>query len=140
MIRACPQCGSKNRVPASKLDREPKCGRCHASLGTLSEPVAVDSAGDLDELLRSSPVPVLVDFWATWCGPCLAVAPELDRLARERAGGAVVAKIDTDRLPDVAARFGVRGVPTLVLFRAGRESGRLTGAMPAAEIARRLGL
>lgn len=140
MIRQCPRCGAKNRVPASKVDREPRCGRCHAGLGLVAEPVAVGTTSELDDLVAGSPVPVLVDFWATWCGPCHAVAPELERIAREYAGDAVVAKVDTDRLPDLASRYSIRGVPTLILFRGGRESSRVSGAMPAAEIARRLGL
>jgi thioredoxin 2 len=140
MIRPCPHCGAKNRVLASKLDRAPKCGRCHAELGPIAEPVAIESAADFDGLVASSPLPVLVDFWATWCAPCRTVAPELERLARERAGQAVIAKLDTDRVPEVAGRFGIRGVPTMILFRRGQEASRVSGAMPAAEIARRVGL
>lgn len=140
MIRVCSRCGAKNRVPSNKLDGHPKCGRCHEGLGTLAEPVKIESAADFDGLVASSPLPVLVDFWATWCGPCHAVAPELEQLARERAGKAVVAKVDTEQLPDVAGRFGIRGIPTMILFRSGQEAGRVSGAMPAAEIARRVGL
>ncbi len=140
MIRLCPSCGAKNRVPAPKLDRAPKCGRCHEELGPIAEPIPIESAADFDGLVGGSPLPVLVDFWAAWCGPCHAVAPELERLARERAGEAVVAKVDTDALPEVAGRFGIRGIPTMILFRRGQEASRVSGAMPAAEIARRVGL
>ena len=140
MIRACPHCASKNRVPVSKLDRSPRCGKCHEELGPIAAPIAVESAADFDGLVASSPLPVLVDFWAAWCGPCVALAPELERLARDRAGQALVAKVDTEALPDVAGRFGIRSIPTLILFREGAEATRVSGLMPAEEIARRVGL
>jgi thioredoxin 2 len=94
----------------------------------------VAQAAEFDELVRDSPLPVLVDFWATWCGPCRAVAPELVKLASARAGRLVIAKVDTDVLADVAGRFGIRSIPTLILFRQGAEVKRLTGAMPAEAI------
>ncbi len=140
MIRVCARCGSKNRVPSPKIDRDPKCGRCHEPLGALAEPVTLESAAEFDELVQGSPVPVLIDFWADWCGPCRIVAPEMAKLAQQRAGRAVVAKVDTDRLPDVAGRYGIRGIPTMILFERGAEKARVSGAMPANEIARRLGL
>jgi thioredoxin 2 len=140
MIRACPRCASKNRVPVTKLDRSPRCGKCHEDLGPIAAPVAMESAADFDGLVRSSSLPVLVDFWAAWCGPCVALAPELERLARDHAGKALVAKVDTEALPDVAGRFGIRSIPTLILFRAGAEATRVSGLMPAEEIARRVGL
>ena len=102
--------------------------------------MALSSGADFDALIRDSPLPVLVDFWAAWCGPCRAVAPELERLASERAGHVVVAKVDTEALPDVAGRFGIRGIPTMVLFRGGSEAARVSGAMPAEAIAAQLGL
>jgi thioredoxin 2 len=140
MIRTCADCGSKNRVPSAKLDQSARCGRCHRELGALGEPIPIGSAADFDELVGGSPLPVLVDFWADWCGPCRVVAPELERLARERAGKAVIAKVDTDRLPDVAGRYDIRSIPTMVLFRGGAEAARTSGAMPAREIAERVGL
>lgn len=139
MIRACAACGSKNRVPVSRLGASARCGKCKEPLGPLAVPVPVESAADFDVLIGGS-LPVLVDFWAAWCGPCRAVAPELETLAAERAGAILVAKVDTEALPDVAGRYAIRGIPTMILFRGGREARRISGAMPAAEIARQLGL
>jgi thioredoxin len=100
----------------------------------------VKTAAEFDELVRDAPAPVLVDFWADWCGPCRAVAPELEKLAEARSGKVIVAKVDTDALPDVAGRFGIRSIPTMIVFRGGREAERLSGAMPASAIAQRLAI
>lgn len=110
------------------------------SLLPVAKPIALTSSDDFDELVRDSKTPVLVDFWAAWCGPCRMVAPELEKLAAQRQGEAVVAKVDTDAQPDLSARFGIRSIPTLVLFRDGREVRRVSGAMPASAIAAQLGL
>jgi thioredoxin len=98
------------------------------------------SAEDFDELVRQAPLPVLVDYWAEWCGPCRMVAPELEKLAKERHGKLVIAKLDTDALPEVAARFDIRSIPTMILFRNGAVAERLSGAMSAGAIAERLGI
>jgi thioredoxin len=90
--------------------------------------------------IGSGQKPMFVDFWAAWCGPCRAVAPELERLAGERAGAVVVGKVDTEALPEVASRFDIRSIPTMILFRGGRPAGRLSGAMPASQIAARLAI
>jgi len=137
MIVTCSGCGQDNRLPAPKLDRA-RCGRCKASLH--GAPIAVGSEADFDELVRGAPLPVLVDFWAEWCGPCRMVAPEIERLARDRDGQVLVAKVDTEALPAVAARFSIRSIPTMVLFSGGRESKRSSGAMPASAIASTFGL
>jgi thioredoxin 2 len=105
-----------------------------------THPVAVESGADFDELVRDSPLPVLVDFWAAWCGPCKMVAPELEKLASTRGGALVIAKVDTEALPQVAGRFGIQGIPTLILFRGGKEATRVSGAMPAAAIAAKFGI
>ncbi len=106
----------------------------------LDAPFEVPDEATFEQLVAEASVPVLVDFWAAWCGPCRMVAPELERLARDRAGKLLVAKVDTEALPQVAARFGIRGIPTMVLFDGGSERKRLTGAMPAAAIAAQLGI
>jgi thioredoxin 2 len=111
------------------------CAACKGPLLPASKPVAVESTEDFDELLRDAKAPVVVDFWAPWCGPCRAVAPEVEQLAGQRAGSVIVAKVDTDALPDVAGRYGIRSIPTIVLFRGGKEAKRVMGAMPASNIA-----
>jgi thioredoxin 2 len=140
MTRDCPACGAANRVPFDKLDKTAKCGRCKAALPPPSEPVAIQSESEFEALLAHAPAPVVVDFWAAWCGPCRAIAPELERMARDKAGKAIVAKVDTELLPQLAGRFGIRGIPTLVRFDRGRETQRVSGAMGAEQLARALAL
>jgi thioredoxin 2 len=140
MIVDCPSCERLNRVPAARIRDVAKCAACKAALLPLTSPVAVRSAEEFDELTAGSPVPVLVDFWAAWCGPCRAVAPELETIARDRSGRVVVAKVDTEALPEVAARFGIRSIPTMVLLRDGKEAQRITGAMNASAITARLSI
>jgi thioredoxin 2 len=140
MIVACPSCERLNRIPAARMSDRARCAACKAQLLPLDRPIAVRTAGDFDELVKGTSLPVLVDFWAAWCGPCRAVAPELEKLAQDRAGRVVVAKVDTDALPEVAGRFGIRSIPTLVLMRDGREARRVAGAMPASAIAQSLAI
>jgi thioredoxin 2 len=116
------------------------CAACKSSLLPLTHPVAIASKEDFDELVRDAPAPVLVDFWAAWCGPCRAVAPELEKIADKRTRDVIVAKVDTDALPDVAARYGIQSIPTMIVFRGGNEADRLSGAMPASAIEARLSL
>ena len=140
MIVACSSCSTPNRLPAARLAEKAKCASCKAPLLPLSHPVAVRSAADFDELVRDAGAPVLVDFWAAWCGPCRVVGPELEKVATQKAGKVIVAKVDTEALPEVAGRFGIRSIPTMILFRGGHEAQRVSGAMPAAAIVSSLAL
>lgn len=133
----CPSCGALNRAPADKLHEgaRPKCGKCHEPMfkGT---PVAALSAAAFDRYLTKGSLPVLVDFWAEWCGPCKMMAPMFARVAGALEPQVRLLKVDTEAVPDVAARYGIRSIPTLILFRAGREVARQPGAMDAAGIER----
>lgn len=121
----CPFCAQLNRVDLAKLGDGPRCGSCQRPL-LLDRPVKV-SGETLDPVLSGTDVPVLVDFYADWCGPCKMIAPIVDELAQERAGRSLILKVDTDRSPGITERFGIRGIPTLIAFRKGKESGRHVG-------------
>ena len=140
MIRKCPSCGTKNRIPTPRLDQAARCGKCKTQISPADKPHEVTSDAEFDEIISGSPIPVLVDFWAEWCGPCRAVAPELEKLSGQHVGGLVVLKVDTESLPSIASRFGIQGIPTMVLFRGAREVTRISGAQPASAIEAQLGL
>ncbi len=107
---------------------------------TIDAPVVAGSAAEFDEVIAGSPLPVVVDFWAAWCGPCRMVAPELERLAKDHAGEVVVVKVDTEAVPEVAARYGIRSIPTFIRFDRARETKRASGAMRAEQLANALGV
>ena len=119
IIRTCSHCQQKNRVAGKNLSRTGVCGACKTPLPPLAEPLSVDSAL-FDEIVQSAAVPVLVDFWADWCGPCKAAAPEVARTARDMAGKALVLKVDTEAQPQLSARFAVRGIPNFVVLAGGK--------------------
>ncbi len=133
MIRTCPQCGARNRVPARHLASTGRCGSCRASLPPLAEPLEVDAA-EFDEIVSAARVPVLVDFWAEWCGPCKMAAPEVAKAATNLAGRAVVLKVDSDRNAAVAGRYGVRSIPNFAVFNGGSLVWQQAGLMRHAQL------
>jgi thioredoxin 2 len=129
LLVSCANCATANRVPQARLADEPKCGKCGATL-LEDKPVEL-TAERFDGFLSRNSLPVVVDFWADWCGPCHAMAPAFARVAAEQKTRARFAKVDTERAQPVAARFGIRSIPTLIMFRDGREAARISGAMDA---------
>ncbi len=134
LIVVCPSCGRKNRLAFDRLGQPARCGHCHTDLAAPAEPMAVQSAGQFDALIERSRLPVLVDFWADWCGPCHMVSPQVELVARRNSGRVLVAKVDTETVSDLAARLGIKSLPTFAVFVAGRERARTAGAMPAERI------
>jgi thioredoxin 2 len=130
----CPQCGATNRLPRGRLVDRPACGQCKRPLFD-GHPVAL-SESDFDRQISKSDIPVVVDFWAAWCGPCKMMAPQFERAARELEPSVRLAKLDTEAAQGIAARYGIRSIPTVIAFKGGREVARQTGAMDAASIVR----
>lgn len=128
----CPFCGTLNRVDLDRVDDKPRCGQCTRPI-LLDRPLAVADA-TFEQVIGASDVPVVVDFYADWCGPCKVMAPVLDQLAHDRQGELLILKLDTDRNPVTAGQFNVRNIPTLIVFERGREVARESGVMPRAHL------
>jgi thioredoxin 2 len=129
---ACPFCETLNRVDLTRIEQHPKCGKCGKPI-LLDRPIAISDA-TFERVTTDTSVPVIVDFYADWCGPCKIMAPLLDDAARRRAGQMLFVKLDTDRNPATGPRFGIRGIPTLIAFHGGKEVARKVGAVPPADL------
>jgi thioredoxin 2 len=131
LVITCPSCGTRNRMTFDHIGRTHRCGKCRTDLPQPDVPVEATSTEMFDDLVASAAVPLVVDYWAPWCGPCRYVAPELEKVARRRAGELLVVKVNTDELQELGARYSIRSIPTLAVFHKGHEVGRSAGARPA---------
>jgi thioredoxin 2 len=134
VVVACPQCGRRNRLTYERLGRTFRCGQCHTELKPPGEPIGINSEAMFRAVTSGSELPVLIDFWASWCGPCQMMAPELDKVAGQAAGRWLVVKVNTDELSSLSQRFRIDSIPTLAVFKAGHEVARQPGAMPGSGI------
>ncbi|MCH7345492.1 thioredoxin TrxC [Pelomonas sp. CA6] len=132
MLITCPHCQTRNRVPDERAAQDPSCGRCGRAL-LDGEVLALDEAR-FDAVLTGSELPVLVDFWAPWCGPCRMMAPQFEAAARALKGQALLVKVNSDEAQGLSARYGIRSIPTLIHFEGGRERQRISGALQAPQI------
>src|SRR5437899_11419181 len=134
LIVACPSCGQKNRLAYERLSERVRCARCKTEIPAPASPIDIHDSADFDRLVTSASVPVIVDYWAPWCGPCRMVAPELQKVASRLAGTVLVVKVNTDELSDLGQRYNIRSIPTLAVFAGGKEVARSAGARPADQI------
>ena len=134
IVVACGSCGQKNRLIYERLGEVVRCGQCKTALTLPGSPIEIRTTADFDRLVAHSTIPVVVDYWAPWCGPCRMVAPELQKVAARQAGKVLVVKVNTDELGDLGERFNIRSIPTLAVFAGGKEVSRAAGARPADQI------
>jgi thioredoxin 2 len=134
MVRTCSACGAQNRIPADHLADTGRCGRCKAALAASDAPIEIGNVAEFDAIVKGAKVPVLVDFWAAWCGPCRMVAPEVKTAAHDLAGKALVLKVDTEKLPELAQRYRVSGIPNFAVFKQGALAHQQAGAMRAPQL------
>jgi thioredoxin 2 len=134
VLVSCPSCGKRNRLGYVSLGKTTRCGNCKAEIPAPTAPAQAATAAEFDAALRDSALPLVVDFWAPWCGPCRMVAPELEKLARTHAGEWLIVKVNTDAVPELGDRYRIRSIPTMAVMHHGQELARTAGAMPAAQI------
>jgi thioredoxin 2 len=134
VIASCPNCGQKNRLVFDRLGDTVRCGKCKTELRAPSAPIDVPSLAAFEAVTNQSALPVVVDYWASWCGPCRMVAPELEKIAQQHAGEFLVVKVDTEALQELSLRFHIQSIPMLAVFYRGQEKARTVGARPAQDI------
>ena len=134
LIVACSACGKRNRLAYERLGGAVRCGQCKQPLTAPGVPIELHQTADFDRLVAKSSLPVVVDYWAPWCGPCRMVAPEIQKVATRQAGRMIVVKVNTDELSDLGQRFNIRSIPTLAVFANGSEVARISGARSASDI------
>ncbi|MDZ4289124.1 MAG: thioredoxin [Prosthecobacter sp.] len=134
IILPCPGCGTANRIAYSRLDQQGRCGTCKAALPIITIPVEIGSTAAFTALVSQSPLPIVIDFWAPWCGPCQMMAPEFAKAAAQAPGEAVFAKVNTDDQQAIAAQFQIQGIPAFALLRHGKTVAQTSGFQPAARL------
>jgi thioredoxin 2 len=134
VVTTCPTCRQRNRIAFSRLRATTQCGKCRASIKPPGEAIETPDAATFDAAIAQSDVPVVVDFWAPWCGPCRMVAPELAKVASAHRGEYLILKVNTDTIPELGERYQIRSIPTMAVFGGAREVSRTSGARPAADI------
>jgi thioredoxin 2 len=131
LVIACQRCGQRNRLQYGRLEHAVRCGKCKSEIPPPSNPIEIMSGTDFHALINASSLPVLIDFWAPWCGPCKVVAPEIEKVAARSAGKLIVAKVNTEQFSELAREYQVSSIPALAVFNGGREVARTAGARPA---------
>lgn len=134
VVLTCPECQTANRIAYARLDQQGRCGSCKAQLPLVSWPVEVSSAQGFGTMVSQCPLPLVIDFWAPWCGPCQMMAPEFAKAATQAAGEAIFVKVNTDEQPEIASRFRIQGIPAFALMRKGEVSAQTSGFQPAAAL------